>query len=242
MESRKVHGSVACLAGPHKGLGCGRFGTSIWTLTPAGADQRPAKPRPTPSTPAKRPAKKPDPAPRLEITLALEQFTRGRTAAPMQFCSVGAHPYLDGVTPFLGRVAVRGMPGDSLESLELQILRGGRVRARAQLTAEMQAHFLREFPRSGTLAIGHNNKVPRWLFAMPSAGTASLVTKGDSNVQLRVHARSANGAEATLSCGTIGSVGRRRERSAKRCGSRRPGPSGPAPSRDPTRPARSEHR
>ena len=138
------------------------------------------------------------PAPGLRITdLALMDIDD----TPLRFLSTDDHDYFDadgvpdatndGNTRIHGTITVQGSPTDELESLELEVSRGGDV-ATAPLSATAEAALLRPFPPGGELSIG----APELLFELPSAEADRFDSDVNGNVALRVRATSRDGHDA----------------------------------------------
>jgi hypothetical protein len=179
-------------------------GVANWTLTPTVG----ASPTPKPTPPNNKPPLPPPPPPTsqgpLTITrLKLEQYSGAYPVRPLALCSVGTHAYYGGITPFPGTIRLHGTPGDVLERVELQFIRGGKTLATGSLSQSASARLLRPFPESGVLSINRQKGIPPVLFQIPSKETEALVTKTDSTVKLQVRARTSQGAEAVCVYGSV---------------------------------------
>ncbi|WP_156420491.1 MULTISPECIES: hypothetical protein [unclassified Sphingopyxis] len=199
---------------PNEGGG----GAATWTLTPRGGRvprHEPAAVEPTPSPPPKpkkpKPKKPKLPPPPPDPTLRIDalNFTQfGYIAGVLEVVSmpcvsVGTHPYVNGQTPFRGTIALSGTAGDSVTEVVLELRRGTTV-VRAQLEEAVRANLIATFPDSGRLEVARlaDGRSPR-LFVLPSANTEPLVTTEDSDVELRVTARTAGGATAERRFGKL---------------------------------------
>lgn len=113
--------------------------------------------------------------------------------SPLQFLSADEHPYFSGHTRLHGTLAVAGKKGDSLQSVELELLQGGVLVAHAPLAASAQGMLLRPFGTGGSVQVAS----PQLLFELPALDATAVKSITEGTVSLRVRARSANGEEAT---------------------------------------------
>lgn len=113
--------------------------------------------------------------------------------SPLQFLSADEHSYFSGHTRIHGTLAVAGKRGDSLQSVELELLQGGVLVAHAPLAASAQTALLRPFGTGGSVQVSSSPL----LFELPALDATAVKSVTEGTVSLRVRARSANGEEAT---------------------------------------------
>jgi Tol biopolymer transport system component len=121
---------------------------------------------------------------------------------PLQFLSVDEHDFFDadsqpdatpnGNTRIYGTITVRGTPGDALQSLVLEIVKGQEV-IRAQLAPTTRTALIRSFPSTGVLQISQRQE----LFRLSSAQAAQFDTTTNTVLTLRVMATTQRGGTTT---------------------------------------------
>lgn len=117
----------------------------------------------------------------------------------LQYLSTSAHTYFSGNTRIHGTITVEGAKDDSLTSLELEVLEGGTVVARANLAAGAQGTLLTTFGDDEKVEITNS----QLLFELPSAQAAAVNQQNNGNLTLRARAKSQNGEEATKEFGAV---------------------------------------
>ncbi|RIH88099.1 hypothetical protein [Calidithermus roseus] len=117
----------------------------------------------------------------------------------LQYLSTSAHTYFSGNTRIHGTITVEGAKDDSLTSLELEVLEGGAVVARANLAAGAQGTLLTTFGDDEKVEITNS----QLLFELPSAQAAAVNQQNNGNLTLRARAKSQNGEEATKESGAV---------------------------------------
>lgn len=118
---------------------------------------------------------------------------------PLRFLSTASHGYFGGNTRIHGTVTIVGAACDALQSLELEVLEGGAVVARANLGSDAAGKLLKPFPIGNKLEI----KISQLLFELPSAEAANVNQTANGNVTLRAKARSVGGLEAEYVFGAV---------------------------------------
>jgi Tol biopolymer transport system component len=121
---------------------------------------------------------------------------------PLQFLSVDEHGFFDadgkpdatpdGNTHIYGTITVRGSPGDALQSLELEIVKGQDV-IRAGLAGAARTALIKPFPSTGVLQIAQR----QLLFKLSSAQAAQFDTTTNTVLTLRVKATTQRGGTTT---------------------------------------------
>jgi hypothetical protein len=117
----------------------------------------------------------------------------------LQYLSTSAHTYFGGNTRIHGTITVEGAKDDSLTSLELEVLEGGAVAARANLAAGVRGTLLTAFGDDEKVEVTNS----QLLFELPSAQAAAVNQQNNGNLTLRVRAKSQNGEEATKEFGAV---------------------------------------
>ena len=116
------------------------------------------------------------------------------------FLSAAAHSYFKGNTRINGTITIKGEKEDSLQSVKLEVLQGGKVVATGQLDATSQNKLLNQpFGDDNIVEI----KSSQLLFELPSSEAAKIDSSKNGNVQLRVKAESKNGEKAQKDFGSV---------------------------------------
>lgn len=105
----------------------------------------------------------------------------------LRFLSTDNHPYHGGNTRIYGTIIIEGHRDDTLESLELEVRRGGTV-ARARVAPRARNILFRRFGADGQVSI----EDPMLLFNLPSAQANLLDDDRNGDVRLKVVAESTN--------------------------------------------------
>ncbi|RIH90383.1 hypothetical protein Mterra_00451 [Calidithermus terrae] len=118
---------------------------------------------------------------------------------PLNYLSASAHTYFGGNTRIHGTITVEGAEDDSLTSLELEVLEGSAVVARANLAAGVRGALLTAFGDDEKVEVSNS----QLLFELPSAQAAAVNQQNNGNLTLRARAKSQNGEEATEEFGAV---------------------------------------
>ncbi|HEX8205433.1 MAG TPA: CARDB domain-containing protein [Solirubrobacteraceae bacterium] len=107
---------------------------------------------------------------------------------PLNYLSVGPRPnaWFDGYTRIWGTITITGQPDDKITSLELEVIEGGKVKARAPLTAGLKDVLYQAFGADRTLAVNTNQH----LFSLPANDTGDLDLVNNGSVLVRARVRS----------------------------------------------------
>jgi hypothetical protein len=126
-----------------------------------------------------------------------ELSLRDIDGSSLHFLSVDDHSYFSAQTRIHGTVTVAGERGDSLQSLQLELMQGGAVVARAPLATSARGAILRPFGDDGFVQVATS----QLLFELPARDSTAVRSAAEGTVSLRVRARSAKGVEATRDYG-----------------------------------------
>lgn len=135
----------------------------------------------------------------IEATLLDHVVQQRRNVyTPLHSLSAAAHSYFDGNTRIHGDLTIRGPRGERVEEVELEVLQGGSVVARAQLAGGVRDRLIRAIPASGRLTV---RRSPEPLFELPSSQAALVNSREDGRVSLRAVVRTESTPEQTDDCG-----------------------------------------
>jgi hypothetical protein len=102
---------------------------------------------------------------------------------PLEFLSVSPHSnWGNGTTRIRGTLTLTGPSTDGVANVELEILEGTVVRARAPLATAIRPSVVRAFGATGTIQIA----TAALLFELPSSDTSDIVQTTDGDVELRM--------------------------------------------------------
>lgn len=110
---------------------------------------------------------------------------------PLQFFSVGAHPFWSGQTRVWGDLTITGDADDAVTDVRLEAYRGRTVLSSGRLSGDAAGDLIRALGSDGRVAT--RQRGTSHLFAVPSASIPI-----GAGVSLRVRAVSASGATAVL--------------------------------------------
>lgn len=118
---------------------------------------------------------------------------------PLRFLSASDHTYFSSHTRVHGTIRIEGDPSDSLETLELQVIKDGHIKAKGRLPTALQSQLLRSFGNSGVIEV----TTSQFLFALPASDLTDLDLNTEANVHLKIKATSTNGQTATKQAGQV---------------------------------------
>ncbi|MGV3556907.1 T9SS type A sorting domain-containing protein, partial [Larkinella arboricola] len=107
----------------------------------------------------------------------------------LKYLSIDQHPYFGGKVPIYGTIKIKGPKEDRLNSLNLEVLQGGKVIATADLVSSAQSKLFEPFGSDEQVEIN----IKELLFEIPSTDPLDA----DGIVQLRINAKTENGQDAT---------------------------------------------
>ncbi|GAB4540792.1 MAG: hypothetical protein Tsb0014_32290 [Pleurocapsa sp.] len=124
----------------------------------------------------------------------------------LSFLSVdGKNPYFGGNTRINGKIKILGDKDDSLKSVQLEIVQGGKLVATANLAQNAQSKLLNQtFGNDGKIEINTN----QLLFELPNSEAGNIDVSQNGTVSLRVKAISDGGGEVTKDIGAVQLLGR----------------------------------
>lgn len=101
---------------------------------------------------------------------------------PLNYLSLGTHPFFDGKTRVHGTITIEGPETDALTSLRLEVLKGGSVVAVGSIPASLESSLYTSFGTDEKISVSTS----QLLFEIPGSGSYTQ----NGSVQLRVIAES----------------------------------------------------
>jgi hypothetical protein len=118
----------------------------------------------------------------------------------LKFLSVDpSNPYFSGTTRIHGTITIEGAADDSLQSLNLDIIQNGLVRATASLDPSAEPLLLRSFGTAEKVQI----TTSQLLFRLSNAQAAGVDQSIDSTLTLQARARTTNGQHVIMDVGVV---------------------------------------
>ncbi len=132
-----------------------------------------------------------------ESTLAITKLElRDLNDGELEFLSAAKHSYYAGHTRLRGVIAVEGAEGDSLQSLELEVIQNGQTVATAELADNAEGKLLKAF---GSEALSFDGL----LFELASEQAGKVDSSVNGTLMLRARARSSTGEQAVMQFGPV---------------------------------------